>query len=222
MAKASLAIYLGRKVFKKTKLEEKFKFDFLFGTFLFVVFMFISRAFYFYFDFYLTKLDSSKYYIMPNVIIWKMGTLFSSLGAMFILFILDKDGMKFRLKGTLAYAYGALIIYMLIYPVNSEEDFRNMSALGIVEGIFVAIIPITFLYLGIKYSELRKKAFLVVTAILIFAIAGLIIGENIVGPLKEIYGDQMQVTIFFLFVIMRIIGLSLLSYAVTQFYKTKK
>ena len=70
--KASLASYLAVRVYKKSKREGEFKFDFLFAVFVLVVSMFISRAFYFYFDFYLTYFDPNEYWRPENIWAWKL------------------------------------------------------------------------------------------------------------------------------------------------------
>lgn len=218
--KATLSLYLAIKIYKKSKREGEFKLDFLFAVFALIVCLFISRAFYMYFDFYLTYFDPNEFWKPENIWAWNLGTLFASMGFIIMWFIIDKEALKFKLKGIPAIFLTVWGIFRYLYPVNSLEDFQFISSLGFVDMVIVAVIPMIFLYIGIKVEGLRKTAFIIVLAVLIYGVTGMMVGEHILGSLREIYGDQeAQITVYLIFVLGKIIGLSLLTYSVSKFYK---
>ncbi|MHA1148844.1 MAG: hypothetical protein ACTSR8_11460 [Promethearchaeota archaeon] len=135
-------------------------------------------------------------------------------------YIIDKEALKFKLKGIPAIFLSVWGIVRFLYPINSLEDFQFLSSLGFVDTAIIAVIPMIFLYIGLKVEGLRKTAFIVVIAVVIYGITGIFVGEHILGQLRDIYGDQeAQITVYLIFILGKIIGLSLLTYSTTQFYK---
>ena len=120
--------------------------------------------------------------------------------------------------GLISYILLALELIVVLYPVDSMEDFQFISMIGTFQILLMAFIPGIFLYIGIKSDTHRKLAFIIVFGILIYVAGGFLIGEHVLSPLRELYGDQIHVIAFFIFVITKIIGLTLLSYASTKFY----
>ena len=216
--KACLSVYLGARVVGRAKRKEEFELDFLFGVFFLMVCLLISRSLYLYFDFFLTGFDTALFHVYPNIVVWKFAALINSLGFVVLLFIFDMKALKFKTKGALSYAFLAIELFRFFYPVNSEADFRFISAIGFIEMPFVAIIPITFIYMGIKVETIRKKALIVVLGILIYGLGGILVGESTLGPLREAYGTQIHIFIFLMFLISKIVGLSMLSYSFPKFY----
>ncbi|MGQ4876369.1 MAG: hypothetical protein ACP6IY_20085 [Promethearchaeia archaeon] len=215
--KLILIIYLGKKVIIRRK-EEDFKaYDFLFSVFVLMICAFISRLLYLYFDFVLTKFDSDTFYLVPNVIVWKLAGFIGSLGFAFVLFIIDKKILDFKFKGIFAYIIIATSLFILFYPVNNSKDFEFVSALGLIPNLIGSVIPIIFLYIGIKAPGLRKTAFLIAFGVIIYGIGANLVSEFILAPLREIYGSQVVILMFFLFLVFKITGLIMVSYGTTKF-----
>ncbi|MHA1294341.1 MAG: hypothetical protein ACTSQJ_16985 [Promethearchaeota archaeon] len=215
--KLILVIYLGKKVIKRRK-EEDFKaFDFIFSVFVLMICAFISRLLYFYFDFVLTKFDSDTFYLVPNVIIWKLAGFIGSLGFAFVLFTIDKKVLNFKFKGIFTYIIIATALFILFYPVNTSEDFEFVSALGLIPNLIGSVIPIIFLYIGIKTPGLRKTAFIIAFGVIIYGIGANLVNEITIAPLREIYGHQVVILMFFLFLVFKITGLIMVSYGATKF-----
>lgn len=217
IAKVIFSLYLGIRILQKKKRVGEFQFDFMFGLFVLMLTLLISRIMLCYFDFFLTKLNEDTYYLSPNIEVWKTATLISVIGFIVLLFIIDKRVLRFKFKGIPAYILIGLALFQFLYPVDNIEDFRFISMIGLFQMVVVAWVPLLFLYIGIKTPGLRKISFTIVIAILIYAGGGLLVGEHILGPLRAAYGNEIHVLIFFVFVITKIIGLSLLSYSSTQF-----
>lgn len=219
--KAVISIYIANKVIIKKKKIGKLEFDFLLAVLILFICLFFSRLLYFYFDFYLTELDSSLYYLHPNVDYWKMATFLSTFGFVVAIYVVDKDAAKFKFKGIPALILFIISLIKFFYPVNSIEDFNFISSFATIEAPFILIIPIIFTYIGIKGENLRKLSFIIVAAVLIYGGGGLIMGEHIAGPLKETYGEIALVYIYSIFALTKMVGLILLSYAFTKFYVQK-
>ncbi|MGV9200514.1 MAG: hypothetical protein ACOC4M_17030, partial [Promethearchaeia archaeon] len=114
ITKVVLAIYLGKKIHNKKKREKELKIDFIFSVFILMVCLFISRLLYTYFDFFLTQFDNQKYYIMPNILYWKIASFVAAAGFAFTLYVIDKKVLKFKLKGSLAYLYLAAALFQFL------------------------------------------------------------------------------------------------------------
>jgi hypothetical protein len=212
-----ICIYLGKKVFNKTREQGYLSYDFLFGIFVTMSALFISRIIYMYFDFYLTKFDSSKYYLTPNIWYYKIGGLIYLSGFAVLLFIIDKELLEFKLKGILAYLIIAVAVIELIYPVNSPEDFEFISALELIAFFVGLLVPIIFIYVGIQTPGLRRISYIFALGIVLFYIGVAIVAEFILSSLKDIYGTNIQISIWILSLIMQILGLILMTFASTKY-----
>lgn len=215
--KLLLSVYLGKKLIDKKKETGKFKLSFITAVFVFIVSLFVSRLLYMYFDFYLTKFDTSTYYLMPNVLIWKIALFIGSVGFAFVLFTVDKKVLKFKLKGILAYLTLGIALLILIWPVKSFQDFVFISGLGITIGLSGFVIFIIFLYIGIKVSSFRKPSFLIDIGFMIYAIGSLVINEFILTPLRAMFGSQIHSVLYLIYMILKITGLLILSYGFIEF-----
>lgn len=216
--KALLSGYLFYKIIKKTKKEGKFEFDFLFSIFVLILFLCISRSILLYYDFFLTYFNPDLFWIYPNIIYWKLADLFPITGFVIMAFIMDKKALNFKLKGVVGYVIAGLEVFKMLYPVNSEEDFRFISSFGLIQSAILVIIPAGFLYIAVKSDTLRNLAIIIILGISIYALGGILIGESVLAPLRELFGENVHVSVFFVFVITKIVGLSMLAYAMTKFY----
>jgi hypothetical protein len=171
-----------------------------------------------YFDFYLTEFDSAKYYLLENVIYYKIGGTVYLIGFAILLFIIDKKVLEFKFKGVFSYIlfFGAL--FVLFYPVTTAEEFEFVSLIEMIV-VFVGgfIFPIVFLYFGIKVPKLRNATFLFAFGIIVFILGAALLGEVIVNPLKEVYGIGILVVIWIFALVLKIIGLILITYSSIKF-----
>ncbi len=214
--KFALSAYLLKKVLDKKKSGGEFKFDFIFGVFILMICLGISRSLYFYYDFFMTQFDPDKLWRYPNVMVWKIAGLISTIGIVFLLYILDKTVLHFKFKGLLSIAILIIALVQFFYPINSAEDFVFVSSLGFFGVMFALIIPLVFLYLGIKTPGLRKVCFLIVFGIIVYSLGSFLVSENVLAPLRESFGSRIEVTAFLIFALAKIFGLTVLAYAVTK------
>lgn len=217
ITKAVLSIFLAKKILDKKKREGSMKFDFIFSVFILMVGLFISRLLYTYFDFFLTQFDNDLYWRMPNVLVWKLGGLAAGIGFIFVLFIIDKKVLKFKLKGSLAIIYAIAMSIQFLYPVNSLEDFQFISTIGFYFNFIALIIPVIFFYIGIKIPGLRRTSFLIAFAVIIYGIGGSLASESLIAPFATIFGPDIRIIFFLLFLVFKLVGLSLLTQNVTKF-----
>jgi len=215
IVKTLLTLYILRKILEKKKETGQFKIDFVFGMFILFICLIISRVIYIYFDFFLTYFDSEVYY--KHVLYWKLGFLPSAVGLAVVNYILDKKILNFKLKGITAYMILGGAILVLFWPVNSQEEFQTISAISFISSAGTILIPIIFIYLGIKIPGLRKTAFMITIGFAIYALGPILVNDAILDVLRTAYGEEMHVIIFFLFITLKIIGLIIISYSVTKF-----
>ena len=212
-----ICIYLGKKVLDKRREQGFLSFDFLFGIFSTITCLFISRVIYMYFDFYLTEFDSDKYYLSPNIWYYKIAGLIYLSGFAVLLFIIDKELLGFKIKGILAYIIIVVVIIELIYPVNSPEDFEFISALEMIAFFVGLLVPLIFIYIGVRTPGIRLISFMFAIGIILFFIGAAIVAEFILVPLKETYGTNLQITIWIISLILQIVGLLMMTYATIRF-----
>jgi len=218
VTKGILLLFVGRKLIIKKKEEGRFSIDFKFGIFILILSFLLSRLFFTYFDFFLTKFDSSQYYVFPNYLFWKIGMVISCIGIGIMLYITDKKVLNFRLKGTIAIIAFLGGIIILIYSVEGPEDFAFISGISIITNGAIAILLIFFIYVAIKTpGAVRRNALFIVIGGLSYAIASLLVNEAILTQLRTIFGEEIHIFIFFLFISLKVIGLVLMSYAFTKF-----
>lgn len=212
-----LLLYLGKEVLKKRNELGYLSIDFLFGNFVAFTCLFISRLFYMYFDFFLTKFDISKYILPENLWAYKVGGLIYLSGFSVLLFIIDKKLISFKLKGILSYIIIAIALFVFLYPVNSTADFEFLSAVEMIAFFIALLIPAIFLYIGIKNPGLRSISYIFAVGIILFYIGVAIVAEFILAPLRQSFGTNIQVTMWILSLILQIIGLISMTYASIRF-----
>ncbi len=212
VVKLVLCLFLGIKIYYQKKEAGIFHFGFIFGVFIFVVSMLISRIMFFYFDFFLTKFDSETYYQMPNLMVWKIAMLINSIGAAVFIFITDLKTFDFKLKGLLAYVIMILGIIQFIYPVNNSQDFEILSYFDLRFLIVGVIIPIYFFYLAWKPSPYRIPSITLGIGIILYTLGALITAELILNALA-----QIRILVYFISLILKVLGLFLFVYGVSIF-----
>jgi len=215
--KIIMSIYLGIKVRKKKKEEGEFKLNFLFSIFILAIAAAVSRAIYTYYDFFLVGFDPDQLWRYPNVIYWKYAGFISALGLVFVLYTIDKKVLSNKFKGILAYYALFFVVLQFVWPINSKADFETASLIGVFGIVAFAIIPIIFLYLAIKTPGLRKECLMMFLGIIIYAFGSLLVSENFLAAIRDALGEQIDVTIYTIFYVSKIVGISLLAFGVSQF-----
>jgi len=217
IVKVLLTIYVIKGLLDKKKETGEFKIGFIFGILILLICLIISRMFFILFDFNLTAFDETLYHLPENVWSWKLGMFISTLGIAVLVFIIDWKALKFKLKGVLAYIIiiGATII--LVYPVTTPSDFQTMSSISIISVSGTLIIPIIFIYLGVKIPGMRKPAFLLVIGFVIYALGPLLVNDAILNVFRDIFGPEIHTFMFFLNIIFKISGLVVISISIINF-----
>ena len=216
IAKIILTIYLAWEVRKKYMLTKKFSYDFLFGTFVLMLCLLISRLLWAYWDFYFTEFDPNRFYLDPGIIYWKIAALTMTLGLANFIFIIDRKVMDFKLKGILAYIMIVVAAIIIFYPVNNSQDYEVVSSLLLFLNIVSIAIPIIFFYLGFKTPKFRMYFFSIAFGTILFAIGSNLVNEPILVPLRNMFGIEILVVVYLLFLIFKISGLLLISYGVLK------
>ena len=217
IGKAVLITFLGYKIVERKKKTGEFTMGFVFGVFIMILCLFISRIFYSVFDFYYTTFDSSKFHEIPAIYFWKAGAFISILGYAIFLFITDKRVLDLKLKGIPAIILLVIITIIAIYPVNTPEDFQFVSIFTIFANLVAFIIPIVFFNLARKKSPFRLPALAVAFGVIIYAIGANITVEPLLKALEGAIGSSARISLFTLSLIFKLAGMGLFAYGITQF-----
>ena len=209
-------IYLGRFIVRRKRNENYFSFDFMVGFFIFIICLFISRVLLIYFDFYLTKFDPDTFYLMPNILFWKLGQLIVGIGFVAALYPTETKTLHLRTKGFISLAVLILHFFVFFIPVNSAKDFEFVSTILIPLYAVDILIPIAYYYIGIKSPGFRKAPFIFSTGILIYAAGIFIIGE------AYLFGAEVLITIIIIYLLLKFLGIVLSTYGIIRMeYKEK-
>lgn len=215
--KLGLIIFLGKKIYEHKRETGEFSFGFVFGVFVLIICLFFSRIIYIYFDFVLTKFNSEVYHLMPNILMWKLGTMFSTMGYAIFIFITDRKILGFKLKGLIAYLLIGIVIIQLVYPVSTPEDFQTIAMLDLFSNAIAIIIPILFIYLAREKSPYRLASLAIAIGVILYAIGSNMIVEPILVALIDVLGSNIRLVFYFFSLILKVSGLVLFTYGVTQF-----
>ena len=208
-----LTLYLLKRVLNEKKKTGHISYNFVFSLFILMVCLLISRLIFFYWDFFLTKYDYDKYFLYPNIIYWKVGMFIAFLGYANLLFTIDKKAFDFKFKGILAYIIVASGLFILLYPINSPEDFNIVSIVFSIASLIGIVIPILFIIMGFKTQrDIRKGAFMFALGVILYLVSMNFVNTSLLELLGEMYGSQMRITMFFLFIVFQVSGLILCTY----------
>ena len=216
--KSMLAIYLAKELYVKKKKTGKLSFDFLFSLFFLIICMFVSRLLYIQFDFIYTKFNPDRYYTYPSALIWQIASFVIMLGYGIFVFVVDKKLLDFKLKGILAYILIIVGVIILIYPVNTADDFDFIASLLLIGNIVAVIIPIIFIYIGLKTPDLRKTFYSMAFGIIIYAIGANLVNTTVLELLMNTFGSQIQIAMVFLFLVFKITGLIMIIYGARRIF----
>ena len=209
-------IYLGRFIVRRKRNENYFSFDFTVGFFILIICLFISRVFLIYFDFYLTKFDPDNFYLMPNIIFWKLGQLVVGIGFVAALYPTETKTLHLRTKGFISLVVLIFHFFVFFIPVNSAKDFEFVSTIIIPLYAVDILIPIAYYYIGIKSPGFRKAPFIFSTGILIYSAGVIIIGEAVVSPMRDLFGAEGLITIILVYLLLKFLGIVLSTYGIIR------
>lgn len=210
IAKIIFISYIVKKIRDDIKNYGNFRFNFMFGVFLFFSGLLISRIFFMIFDFYLTSFDPDLYYIVPNIFFWKAGIFIGQVCSSIFIFITDKNVLKFKFKGVLAYICLGVTLVQTFYPISNSEEFTIISTIGILTMALMMIIPIIFIYVGYKTPKIRFASYLMAIGMVIYFLGAILLSEFITQ-----LGSRM--IMYTISAIVKIIGLLFLVYGSTRF-----
>lgn len=218
LSKLFLTSFLLKRILDKTKERGEFKVDFIFSMFLILLGLLISRIIYFYYDFFLTLFNPELLYIYPNVMYWKVAGLIAGSTQAVAVFFIDRILLKFKLKGIPAYILLIGRIVQFFYPINNAPDFQIASSIGSILMFILIILPVIFIYIGVKTPELRYHSFLFVLGIILYFISSIIVSEFILAPIEAFFGAGVRIIIPLISNLLKIVGLATMTYSSNKFY----
>ena len=200
----SLVLFLKRfKFTEKTKIQLAFCFFFLS--------LGIGRAILVYADYFITELIIEQY--LYNQVIWKIANFFVIMGLGFL--ILVSEYAVFKGKDYYLFTIGyAIVIIIAIFFIQDFYTVQNFTS-GAVG--FAAFIPISYIYLAIKFPMVRRNVILLLGGFLIFGVGLLLISAGIVFVLG---GDIHLIYLFS--AIVQIPGLLIMAIAIKRMYFSEK
>ena len=205
--KLLIILYLGRHLVRRTKEDGYLTIDLFFGTFILVLALFVGRIFLIYFDFYLTKFDPDKYYLMPNIIVYKIAQLVVFLGILTVFSITETKALELKTKGYISYALLVPAMFIFFYPVNTASEFEFYNLFNIILMSSLAPIPLAYVYIGFKTPAFRKSSLLFAIGILLYIIGTVIVGEAILSSIRDAFGPQSHLYVYFLNLVFKLTGL---------------
>jgi len=215
--KLLLIIYLTKIKIRKIKEEGVIEFDIILAFDLLMVCLFFSRVCLIYFDFFI-KYDEDILFLMPNIIFWKLGQLFAGIGLFFImLFIIERKVLENKTRGVFSYTFIILHIFILLYPVNSIQDYEFLSVLVVFAYAITLIMPIMLLYIGFKIRGLRKTSWTLAIAAILYMIGTVIVVDFFTSPFEKEFGPQIIILFYSLNLGMKGIAFLLWGYGSTGF-----
>lgn len=215
--KFALSSFLAVKMYKRKKEIGKFTYGFVFGVFVFISSMLVSRILFLYFDFYLTRFNPNTYHKMPNVLVWKIAMYLYTIGGSIFVYIIDKKIFDYKFKGILSYLLLILGTIQLFFPVNTAEDFRILSFFDIRFLIIGVVPPLYFFYLAWSPSPNRIPCIEIATGIISYILGAAITMEYIMSQLTSMFGMEIRITIYFISLILKVLGLFLCVHSMISF-----
>lgn len=217
IGKAILVLFLLYKIIERKKKTGEFSIGFVFGVFIIILFLLISRIFYSFFDFYFTAFDSAKFHELPNIIFWKIGAAISILGYSIFLDITDRKVLDSKLKRIPGIILIIIILVIIFFPITTAEEFQMISTLTLFANLVAIIIPVVFINLARKKSPFRMVSLAIALGVIIYAIGANITVEVLINAMASVLGGSVRISLFTLSLILKLTGLALFAYGVTKF-----
>lgn len=217
----AIVVYLSVKIHKR-KRENSLAIPFMRGFMILILCLFLSRIFYMIFDFYFTTgptqaFDQSLYANHPGVYFWQIGQFIASIGLAVIVFMTDRQLLGFKFKGLFAYIVLAGGIFALVYPVNNLNDFNFVETVGILPNLGFIVTFLCLVNIAIKTTGVvRRNASILIFAIVCYVIAALIVNASLINALTAMFGIEMDVYVYLLQAILKIIGITMMAYGASR------
>ncbi len=215
--KIALLTFLSKREIIHFREVRKFTFGFVVGVMILLISLIVSRLIYIYFDFALTRLDQSTYFMFPNVLYWKIAAVFASGGYAVFIFVIDYRVFKFKFKGVLSYIIVIFTILIALYPVYNKFDFDVLSTFLLSANLVAITIPVFFFYIGRTKSPYQKPSLLIAFGVIIYAIGENIMTESILSAFEFLLGGSTRIAIAFISLICKITGLTMFALGVSNF-----
>lgn len=217
IGKFLLVFFLGYKIIERKKKTGEFSMGFVFGVFITILFLLISRIFYSFFDFVYTGFDSTKFHTFPAIVYWKLGAFISILGYSIFLLITDRKVLDLKLKGIPGIILLIIASIILLYPIANPGDFEFISIFFIFANLVAIVIPIIFFIMARKKTPFRIPAIALALGVIIYAIGSNITIEPLMNAVAQAVGTSVRIPIFTLSLIFKLLGLALFAFGVTEF-----
>jgi hypothetical protein len=215
LVKTILVIFLSIKLAKKRHEEKSVSFAFLASVLFLIICWLVSRFCYMYFDYVLTSFHTYLYYVSPNIWFWKAGSFIAAIGVAVVVWTVDRNILQNKFKGILAIIMFVAAVAQLVYPVSDDTSFNLVSMIGIVGSLGAFLIPILFLWIGIKTPGLRKVALAIAFGAIIYVLGNSLPNTNILAIFTGL-GMSSDI-VYLVSTLMKTIGLVLLAIGGSQF-----
>ena len=184
--------------------------SFMISMLILIISLLISRLFYMVFDFMYTKFDTDLY---PTYAIWwKLGQLIVGLGLAYIVFVVDRKILQFKLKGIFAYIIVAGSVLTLLWPVSTQSDFEFISTIGILPNLGMLVLFFVFLNIARKTSgRLRTTAVIIILSFIFYAVAALAVNAGLIKAFSSAVGFDVTVYMYVFQTILKTIGIVLMA-----------
>ena len=213
IVKSILSVLLLRKTIK-AKQEGLQSYEFIGTIAILLICLVLSRIFLMIFDFSLTHFNLDSYYVGINPWFWKLGISFANFGMIPIVYVVDKKILQGKFKGIPAIWLFVGSLILLAYPVNSIQDFEVLSTVYIIASLGALIVPAVFIkMIRDTTGTLKTYSLVFLIGLILYTLAGLVVNAAILTQINELTGQPMEVFLYSLQAIFKIVGLVLFSYA---------
>ncbi|HME52594.1 MAG TPA: hypothetical protein VKM55_10275 [Candidatus Lokiarchaeia archaeon] len=138
--------------------EEKIPLALFYGIFFEFIMLFASRLCYSWFDYVLTRFDTSLYTYYPNILFWKLGSILGGMGVAGFLFGVERVVLLRKTRYLLTLVLMVTLVIQFVYPVRSgnNEDATFETLFGSFGPLFGFLVIIIFVWLGIVTQDLEN------------------------------------------------------------------
>lgn len=213
--KLILVVFLSVKIARKRREEKSISFAFLASVLFLIICWLVSRLCSIYFDFFLTEFKIELYTAFPNIWFWKAASFIAAIGVAVVVWTVDRKILQNKFKGIFAIIMIVAASVQLVFPVRNDADFNLVSMIGIVGSLGAFLIPILFLWIGIKTPGLRKIAFAIVFGTIIYVLGNSLPNSNILAVFMNL--GMSQDLVYLVSTAMKATGLVMLAIGGSQF-----
>ncbi len=168
---------------------------------LFCIFILAGRTLLVIFDYYWVEMNPALY--LNYFTEYKIATGLQSVGLGFFLYVAERA--LFNGKDRYLLILGYIVcnaLAAILTDFNLSQTFTTVGAL------FVIFIPLSYIWLAVKNKgPIRTQSLFIVTGVIMFALGSLLIGEAIMGILRELFGNPYVVHILSVF--LKLVGVQI-------------